>query len=86
MNLKVVISTFNEINPDELWLTFGTVSNLGIHVYLSMKLLLTWYVLSQCFMHLQHAILSQYVAEARKHLGMHGKFILKSSRVSVATN
>ena len=39
MNLKAVISTFNEINPDELWLTFGTGSNLGI--YLSMKLLLT---------------------------------------------
>ena len=39
MNLKVVISTFNEINPDELWLLFGTESNLGI--YLSMKLMLT---------------------------------------------
>ena len=39
MNLKAVISTFNETNPDELWLTFGTGSNLGI--YLFMKLLLT---------------------------------------------
>ena len=40
MNLKVAISTFSNINPDELWLTFETGSNLGI--YLSMKLLLTW--------------------------------------------
>ena len=40
MNLKVAISTFNNITPDELWLTFETGSNLGIH--LSMKLLLTW--------------------------------------------
>ena len=30
MNLKVAISTFNNINPDELWLTFETESNLGI--------------------------------------------------------
>ena len=40
MNLKVAISTFNEINPDELRLAFETGSTLGI--YLSIKLLLTW--------------------------------------------
>ena len=47
MNLKVAISTFNEINPDELWQTFETGSNLGI--YLSMKFLLTWIL--ECMLH-----------------------------------
>ena len=64
----LVISTFSEINPDELWLSFGTGSNFR---YISMKLLLKcileFVLLSQCFMHLQDAILSQhFVAKARR--------------------
>ena len=78
MNLKVATSTFIE-----------TGCNLGI--YLSMKLLLTWileFVLrtSQCFMHLHHVILSNVVAETRRQLGIHGKFILNLSRVSIIAN
>ena len=78
--------TFSEIYLDELWLAFGTGSNVRyLHIYISMKLLLTWMLefvlLSQCFMYLQDAILSQhFVAEARRQLEIHRKFIRKSSR------
>ena len=74
MNLKVAISTFNEINPDELWLTIGTGSNL-----VSMKLLLTWILELIFVLHtfpMIHAF-TEYI---------HGKFIPKSSIISVAAN
>ena len=61
MNLKVAISTFIEINPNELWQIFGTGFNLGI--YLSMKLLLTWileYVLYTCFPNISCIYSMQY--------------------------
>ena len=73
----LAISTFSEINPDELWLAFGTGSNFRYIPIHDSKLLLTcileFVLLSQCFMHLQDAILSQhFVAEARRQLEIHG--------------
>ena len=52
----LAISTFSEINPDELWLAFGTGSNFRYIPIHDSKLLLTcileFVLLSQCFMHL----------------------------------
>ena len=70
------IAMFNQINPDELWLAFGTGSN-----FRTMKLLVEWtpgiVLFYQFFTHSQDAILSRLlVEEEKRQLGKSGKFFL----------
>ena len=73
------IAMFNQINPDELWLAFGTGSNFV--TFPSMKLLVEWtpriVLFYQFFMHSQDAIPSRLlVEEEKRQLGKSGKFFL----------
>ena len=65
----IAIVMFNQINPDELWLEFGTGSNFS---YIPGIVLVY-----QFFMHSQNVNLSRLlVEEERRQLGKSGKFFL----------